>query len=504
MLKRLVGFALFFALILAAFPAVAQFETPLIIFYGHQLWTPDESSNSLIPFSACPVAADEPIVWRPDGSLALSPDGTQLAYTIQPAMVTEAIERFGGFGGGELPSSIVLCDLQTGVVTTVGGQPENAAFFDLAGGDSNTMHSLPAWSPDGTQLAWTQFSNPDLDEGRMTIMRYDLASGQTTQIAQLPPQYGVPVTVALDWSDAGILLRNQQFVPPPAGADPMLTPVNDTLDILDPSTGELHTIYTVNYEAIGEAYLEEYFWVKTEQGWQVVLSMSNNSWTLIDPATGNAAPLAGVLTYSIPDTLSRIATPIMQDFGGILYRWLDISSPDQPPVAIGYETAGRLTPPALSLSALYAFPTADNSAIMWAPPGSQSPLPLPTVDNPYTPAEVVWGAGAVWGLLPPEAAPDLSSFIPTQASTCPDSMPARLTIGAQGYVSDDLANNVRSEPSTAGDLLGQIPAGSVFTVLEGPVCEDDLVWWRVSTETVTGWTAEGMDGEYWLSPLDVG
>jgi hypothetical protein len=38
-------------------------------------------------------------------------------------------------------------------------------------------------------------------------------------------------------------------------------------------------------------------------------------------------------------------------------------------------------------------------------------------------------------------------------------------------------------------------------VVEGPVCADELVFWRVENSTIpggTGWTAEGDGKEYWL------
>ena len=64
------------------------------------------------------------------------------------------------------------------------------------------------------------------------------------------------------------------------------------------------------------------------------------------------------------------------------------------------------------------------------------------------------------------------------------------------------ANNVRSQPSvTSGAVVGQIPAGAQFNVLEGPACQDELTWYRVQYGDLTGWTAEGQGREYWVEPL---
>jgi hypothetical protein len=40
-------------------------------------------------------------------------------------------------------------------------------------------------------------------------------------------------------------------------------------------------------------------------------------------------------------------------------------------------------------------------------------------------------------------------------------------------------------------------------VIEGPVCADGLIFWKVENNSIpdgTGWTAEGDGAEYWLEP----
>lgn len=81
---------------------------------------------------------------------------------------------------------------------------------------------------------------------------------------------------------------------------------------------------------------------------------------------------------------------------------------------------------------------------------------------------------------------------------CPDALPAQLTIGSTAQVIPGSANNVRSQPSTASELVGQIPSGEYFTVLDGPRCGDSMAWWRVDYEGLIGWTSEGQGDEYWL------
>jgi len=92
---------------------------------------------------------------------------------------------------------------------------------------------------------------------------------------------------------------------------------------------------------------------------------------------------------------------------------------------------------------------------------------------------------------------------------CPGGLPSRLFAGANGRVTPGVPNNVRSEAET-GKIIGVIPGGSIFRVLNGPVCGSPgskaWAWWRVSywdsatNITLVGWTAEGSGNEYWLEP----
>lgn len=39
-------------------------------------------------------------------------------------------------------------------------------------------------------------------------------------------------------------------------------------------------------------------------------------------------------------------------------------------------------------------------------------------------------------------------------------------------------------------------------LLEGPVCNDAIVWWRVEWNGTRGWTAESAGGDVWFEPVD--
>lgn len=85
---------------------------------------------------------------------------------------------------------------------------------------------------------------------------------------------------------------------------------------------------------------------------------------------------------------------------------------------------------------------------------------------------------------------------------CPGSLPPRLIVGEQGQVGPGSANNVRTTPSTSGERVFRMEAGTVFTVLDGPVCAEDFTWWQVDVDGAQGWTVEGDGTDYFLIPLE--
>jgi hypothetical protein len=63
---------------------------------------------------------------------------------------------------------------------------------------------------------------------------------------------------------------------------------------------------------------------------------------------------------------------------------------------------------------------------------------------------------------------------------------------------------VRSAPQKGDNIIGSLAPGSVVKVLEGPVCADGLVFWKVESEAIpggAGWTAEGDGSAHWLEPF---
>jgi hypothetical protein len=90
---------------------------------------------------------------------------------------------------------------------------------------------------------------------------------------------------------------------------------------------------------------------------------------------------------------------------------------------------------------------------------------------------------------------------------CPEPAPTRLKTGGSAYVSTDPPlsyNNVREVPGINQTLTGKIEPGRAVELLQGPVCNNSLQWWkvRVSDTTFEGWTPEGDHKRYWLVPCE--
>lgn len=85
--------------------------------------------------------------------------------------------------------------------------------------------------------------------------------------------------------------------------------------------------------------------------------------------------------------------------------------------------------------------------------------------------------------------------------SCPGTPIPRLVVGAEARVLPGDPNNVRDTASRDGALVGEIPGGESFTVLDGPVCADGFNWWHIEYNGLAGWTVEGSGSEYWVEPF---
>jgi len=81
---------------------------------------------------------------------------------------------------------------------------------------------------------------------------------------------------------------------------------------------------------------------------------------------------------------------------------------------------------------------------------------------------------------------------------------SRLQIGDEAIVLPGDPNLLRSEPKKGDNIIGKLYAGDRFSIVGGPECADGVIFWLVSSPSITsgyGWTAEGDGKEYWLEPV---
>lgn len=78
----------------------------------------------------------------------------------------------------------------------------------------------------------------------------------------------------------------------------------------------------------------------------------------------------------------------------------------------------------------------------------------------------------------------------------------RLTIGEEARVIFDVALNLRPNPTIDEARITQLSGGTHFTVIQGPICDDNFVWWQIETGDLEGWIAEASleAEEYFVEP----
>lgn len=56
--------------------------------------------------------------------------------------------------------------------------------------------------------------------------------------------------------------------------------------------------------------------------------------------------------------------------------------------------------------------------------------------------------------------------------------------------SNDKPLNLRELPGMKSKIIGDVPAGTFVKLLEGPVCKDNWIWWKIQHKEKTGWLVE--------------
>jgi hypothetical protein len=166
--------------------------------------------------------------WGYNSSIQISPLIDEVAYSSVATIVVDKMKQENeGFGGAPLPSNLwVITTNVSDEAYRIADQPADASFM-VPGIPENTItRSGPMWSPDGTEIAWTEPLTPGGLIYRVVI--YNKAT-QATRI--LPTEIGTEdKSLPGVWTDKGLVLTTYNF------NDATIT-FEPTYVVLNPTTG---------------------------------------------------------------------------------------------------------------------------------------------------------------------------------------------------------------------------------------------------------------------------
>lgn len=109
-------------------------------------------------------------------------------------------------------------------------------------------------------------------------------------------------------------------------------------------------------------------------------------------------------------------------------------------------------------------------------------------------------------LVPVSALPVPTSTRPPLFPTAtPTPAPLTLRPGGRAVVSPVVSSGLRArrDPDLSSPVQATFKAGTLVTILEGPIQADGYVWWRVESSAGAGWCAQGSpEGVIWLEPAE--
>ncbi|MBN8591190.1 MAG: PD40 domain-containing protein [Anaerolineae bacterium] len=428
----------------------------------------------------------------------VSPDGTRLAYTDFAPVTKEALQREGGIGGGALPTDVHLLDLNTLQSEPIATQPADASFFQPGVPDRIVMRGGLAWSPDGTQLAWSEYNQPDQSDQRVVI--YDFTTSESRiAVTSLPQPMGVPSPLPLIWTPYGLTVQGQ-FVEDDGSFSSQLLTYN-------PSTGERIQQTRLDTSTSDRFTLD---WrpatFEGHEYWAVLYNTAQVE--MIDPASGALLPATTTLleTYNPLAGASAGVQIIPNTLNGIGGQWIIYSAAGVPVLdKLFVPYSGMLDYMAVSPDGgQVAYIPADNAGgafftdqlvIFVLDDFQVVTLDLPPELNSIQ--EVWWGPKA-WRL-------QSSGFVEVfddPAGDCAAALPSDLAInGLARVIPGSGPNRLRNAASSSGTVIGQVPEGGLVLITGDSICEGNIRWWPVEYNGQAGYTAGSVGGNRYLEAV---
>ncbi|MEZ4668767.1 MAG: hypothetical protein R3E39_12720 [Anaerolineae bacterium] len=435
----------------------------------------------------------------------LSPDGRTLAFATVAPVAIEAMQRVGGIAGGELPTDIHLLDVASRQETVIAVQPEDAALMSEGVENKYIVRGTPAWSPDSSQLAWAEYDEKGEEQA---LVIYDITSGTSESSTTVPfPIFSVPNPVRLMWGRSGLIVENIL---------PYVNPDNFNVnENIGATSYSLYPLKGQDFQIFQPPFTDAEFpfgaalALRTSDGQEfLVVAYNKGAWKLYNLSTGEEQPVPGneiqMVSSLSPDISQRLWVGASMPIN--IYN---VTSSEREPVG------GPLDETYNDLEQFFAM-SPDGSAFVYMDYYADDPAPvtfaaiwrnagLTLIHLPqgkHSILSVLWGPHQ-WQI--DEAVGIDSEGVPTPpAFDCPGSqLPPRLTVGGRGQVTaGGGSNRMRAAPSTDGVQVGTIPELGVFDVHDGPFCASGIIWWQVIYNGDIGWTAEGVNADYFVEPVN--
>ena len=399
--------------------------------------------------------------------LAISPDGQYLAYRQTPRFFQVAMKNNLIGNLGDMPSDIVLLNLSTGAEKVIANQQPNVSYNDTP---RLWYRAYLTWSPDSSQVAYTQTRGIEGQTNyQAQLMIYDPLVGQAFtfvdgkqplgKIAWLLEGIAAGTTV---WDIGGHVIAHNylnegmtlgHYLPYDYGEYAIV----DSADVI-PHDGRMYVMDLLTGEySVVEGYQSSISAVTPENS--LVFFKDDNDTrpqSVVNPQTGavfvpiEKPPYAADFTFS-PDGKQFTYT--------LLDTSINISDLNGNERVVPFST----------------------DTIMWS-------------SKQYTIASNMGDQSA-----------------PVEPTTDFDNVKRCGTLPAVGLVQEGQGkvivggglNRIRNAPNAEANVIGQIAEGATFKVVYGQqgVCSNAIRWAQVEYQGVTGWTAEGADGQAFLEAV---
>jgi SH3-like domain-containing protein len=445
-----------------------QDDAPVVMLVKGDLWT-WSAINGL----------NQITTWGYNGFPKLSPDGSLVAYSSTATMAVEVIEEQGGIGGGPLPSNIWVIDPLTQDAFRVADQPPDASFMVPNVSSKGVIRSEPTWSPDGSQLAWTELLFPE-DSYRLAI--YTFATGNTTftSLNTLTIPLGIPSPLTVKWGPEGLVIRG-------------------AININQDPSQQKDAFYFFNNNGVQTAvgvlpsdeFVIEFDWINAGGRWYVLILQETQGWRLIDPANGTTQSLsASPELYSPISPLGVSLSVVFEDFSNYSWWRLDTDGPQQQIATTRSMDAMLISPD--GTTAAYIDPNTGGLAL-WENGVTTPVAGLGQANDNRLVVSAVWG-GTRWR--------SLGTVTAQQAPlACPGFLASRLGVGMTGHVLPGFSPTLREASSSASLAVTVIPEGGQFAVTSTPPqCAENTTWWQVNYNGFIGWLPEGAGQTYYVQP----